>query len=471
MDPQPRLAPGTHHDVAALAPASPVADAAPEDQAAPGDPASPVAPAFAPSARSQVPPFTVMTILGRVAELRAAGRDVISLCAGEPGGGAPPTVSAAAAEVHASGSPLTYTPALGLPELRAAVAGHYRRWYGIDVRPEQVAITTGSSGAFMLGFLAAFSPGDRVVLPRPGYPAYRNILAALGCEVVEVGVDASTRYQPTVAHLEAALAEGPVAGLVLASPSNPTGTMVDADELAALASWCEAHGVRLVSDEIYHGIVHPRSGDDDGGPAGGGAAGGAPGASGAEGSRFPHESVGACAWATSRTAMVISSFSKYWGMPGWRLGWMLMPEDLAGAIDGLAGSVALCPPAAAQRAAVEAFGEDAYAFCEEQAGGFTATRGVVLAALPRLGWADAAPADGAFYLWARLGERQLAEFGDAVAYCTALLEEAGVALTPGADFDGVHGGEFVRMSYAADAGAVAEALERIAAWHAARGLA
>ena len=470
MDPQPRLAPGTHHDDA-LTPASPVADAAPEDQAAPGDPASPVAPAFAPSARSQVPPFTVMTILGRVAELRAAGRDVISLCAGEPGGGAPPTVSAAAAEVHASGSPLTYTPALGLPELRAAVAGHYRRWYGIDVRPEQVAITTGSSGAFMLGFLAAFSPGDRVVLPRPGYPAYRNILAALGCEVVEVGVDASTRYQPTVAHLEAALAEGPVAGLVLASPSNPTGTMVDAHELAALASWCEAHGVRLVSDEIYHGIVHPRSGDDDGGPAGGGAAGGAPGASGAEGSRFPHESVGACAWATSRTAMVISSFSKYWGMPGWRLGWMLMPEDLAGAIDGLAGSVALCPPAAAQRAAVEAFGEDAYAFCEEQAGGFTATRGVVLAALPRLGWADAAPADGAFYLWARLAPGMLAEFGSAVGYCAALLEEAGVALTPGDDFDAVHGPEFVRLSFAAGPEAVHEALERIAAWHAARGLA
>lgn len=414
------------------------------------DSATPCTPAFAPSARSQVPPFTVMTILGRVAELRAAGRDVISLCAGEPGGGAPPSVSTAAAEVHASGTPLTYTPALGLPELRAAVAGHYARWYGLDVRPEQVAITTGSSGAFMLGFLAAFSPGDRVVLPRPGYPAYRNILAALGCEVVEVEVDAATRYQPTVAHLEAAAEQGPVAGLVLASPSNPTGTMVDADELAALADWCERHGARLVSDEIYHGIVHPREGADG---DGGGASG-----------------PGACAWATSRTALVISSFSKYWGMPGWRLGWMLMPEDLAPAVDGLAGSVALCPPAAAQRAAVEAFSEEAYAFCAGQAAGFTATRGVVLDALPRLGWADAAPADGAFYLWARLGERQRAAFGGAVGYCTALLEEAGVALTPGADFDGVHGGEFVRMSYAADAGAVAEALERIVGWHAERGI-
>ena len=442
MDPQPRLDPGTHYDVAALAPASPVADAAPEDQAAPGDPASPVAPAFAPSARSQVPPFTVMTILGRVAELRAAGRDVISLCAGEPGGGAPPTVSAAAAEVHASGSPLTYTPALGLPELRAAVAGHYRRWYGIDVRPEQVAITTGSSGAFMLGFLAAFSPGDRVLLPRPGYPAYRNILTALGVEVVDVDVDAGTRYQPTVAHLEAALAEGPVAGLVLASPANPTGTMVSAAELAELARWCEERGVRLVSDEIYHGIVHT----DGQGP-------------------------GACAWRTSRTALVVSSFSKYWGMPGWRLGWMLMPDDLAAAVDGLAGSVALCPPAAAQEAAVHAFSEESYAFCAEQAGGFTATRGVVLAALPRLGWADAAPADGAFYLWARLAPGMLAEFGSAVGYCAALLEEAGVALTPGDDFDAVHGPEFVRLSFAAGPDAVHEALERIAAWHAARGLA
>ncbi|MCV7468609.1 aminotransferase class I/II-fold pyridoxal phosphate-dependent enzyme [Micrococcus luteus] len=399
-------------------------------------------PAFAPSVRSQVPPFTVMSILGRVAALRAAGHDVVSLCAGEPGGGAPPAVDAAAAAVHASGRALTYTPALGLPELRAAVAGHYRRWYGLDVCPEQVAITTGSSGAFMLGFLAAFSPGDRVLLPRPGYPAYRNILTALGVEVVDVDVDAGTRYQPTVAHLEAALAEGPVAGLVLASPANPTGTMVSADGLAELACWCEEHGVRLVSDEIYHGIVHT----DGQGP-------------------------GACAWRTSRTALVVSSFSKYWGMPGWRLGWMLMPDDLAAAVDGLAGSVALCPPAAAQEAAVHAFSEESYAFCAEQAGGFTATRGVVLAALPRLGWADAAPADGAFYLWARLAPGMLAEFGSAVGYCAALLEEAGVALTPGDDFDAVHGPEFVRLSFAAGPDAVHEALERIAAWHAARGLA
>lgn len=399
-------------------------------------------PAFAPSARSQVPPFTVMSILGRVAELRAAGHDVVSLCAGEPGGGAPPAVDAAAAAVHASGRALTYTPALGLPELRAAVAGHYRRWYGLDVRPEQVAITTGSSGAFMLGFLAAFSPGDRVLLPRPGYPAYRNILTALGVEVVDVDVDAGTRYQPTVAHLEAALAEGPVAGLVLASPANPTGTMVSADELAELARWCEERGVRLVSDEIYHGIVHT----DGQGP-------------------------GACAWRASRTALVVSSFSKYWGMPGWRLGWMLMPDDLAAAVDGLSGSVALCPPAAAQEAAVHAFSEESYAFCAEQAGGFTATRGVVLAALPRLGWADAAPTDGAFYLWARLAPGMLAEFGSAVGYCAALLEEAGVALTPGDDFDAVHGPESVRLSFAAGPDAVHEALERIAAWHAARGLA
>ena len=399
-------------------------------------------PTFVPSARSQVPPFTVMSILGRVAELRAAGHDVVSLCAGEPGGGAPPAVDAAAAAVHASGRAFTYTPALGLPELRTAVAGHYRRWYGLDVRPEQVAITTGSSGAFMLGFLAAFSPGDRVLLPRPGYPAYRNILTALGVEVVDVDVDAGTRYQPTVAHLEAALAEGPVAGLVLASPANPTGTMVSAAELAELARWCEERGVRLVSDEIYHGIVHT-----DG------------------------EGLGACAWRTSRTALVVSSFSKYWGMPGWRLGWMLMPDDLAAAVDGLAGSVALCPPAAAQEAAVHAFSEESYAFCAEQAGGFTATRGVVLAALPRLGWADAAPADGAFYLWARLAPGMLAEFGSAVGYCAALLEEAGVALTPGDDFDAVHGPESVRLSFAAGPDAVHEALERIAAWHAARGLA
>jgi aspartate/methionine/tyrosine aminotransferase len=386
--------------------------------------------------RALVPPFEVMSILNRVADLRAAGRDIISLCAGEPSGGAPGDVSRRAAEIHASGMPLHYTGALGIRELREAVAGHYRRWYGLDIAADDVAITTGSSGAFVLAFLAAFSHGDRVALARPGYPAYRNILAALGCEVVEIDCGPDVRYQPTPAALEAAAAEhGPLSGLVLASPANPTGTMVSRAELAALTGWCAANGVRLISDEIYHGITYPQ---DPSAP----------------------DAKGVCAWELDRTGVVVSSFSKYWGMTGWRLGWALMPADLAPAIDALAGNVALCPPAPAQLAAVEAFTEVSYAEADAAVAEFAVIRQLLLENLCRLNWGAAAPADGAFYLYADLGE-QLAGFADSADYCRALLEQEGVALVPGSDFDAVNGRRSVRLSFAAGRDAVREAVERI----------
>lgn len=385
--------------------------------------------------RAQVPPFQVMDILQRVAELRAAGRDVVSLCAGEPGGGAPTPVSDAAAALHASHAPLTYTPALGLPALRDAIAAHYSHWYGIDVPARNVAVTTGSSGAFMLLFLAAFNPGDRVALARPGYPAYRNILRALDVDVVEITCGPETRYQPTPGLLEAAAGgHGPLAGLVLASPANPTGTMATRAELAALATWCAGHGVRLVSDEIYHGITYPAPGQSD-----------------------PR---GVCAWELDRSGAVVSSFSKFWGMTGWRIGWALVPDDLVAAVDALAGNVALCPPAPAQIAALEAFTPESYAQAERAVDGFAETRAALLDALPRLGWGDAAPADGAFYLYADLGAA-LEGFRDSAAYCAALLEAEGVALVPGADFDGEGGRRAVRLSFAAGADAVREAVERI----------
>lgn len=394
------------------------------------------------ASRAQVPPFQVMDILGRVAELRAAGRDVISLCAGEPSGGAPTGVSERAAAVHASGMPLTYTPALGIAGLRQAIATHYRRWYGIDIAPANVAVTTGSSGAFVLAFLAAFNPGDRVALARPGYPAYRNILRALGIDVVELDCGPATRYQPTPAQLDAAAAEhGPLSGLMLASPANPTGTMVSRGELADLSAWCARNAVRLVSDEIYHGITYP--GPDQPDPR------------------------GVCAWELDRSAVVISSFSKYWGMTGWRLGWAIVPDDLLPAVDALAGNVALCPPAPAQLAAVEAFSEDSYAQAQRFVDDFAQTRAVLLEQLPRLGWGNAAPADGAFYLYADLGEA-LAGFADSTAYCAALLEEEGVALVPGADFDAVGGRRAVRLSFAAGREAVIEAIERIVRFQGAR---
>ncbi|GAB4098677.1 aminotransferase class I/II-fold pyridoxal phosphate-dependent enzyme [Sinomonas halotolerans] len=393
---------------------------------------------LAASARSQVPPFAVMDILARVDALRAAGRDVVSLCAGEPSGGAPAAVSAKAAEIHDSGRALTYTPALGTAELRSAIADHYRRWYGLDVDPARVAVTTGSSGAFMLGFLAAFEAGDRVALARPGYPAYRNILTALGCEVVELDAGPASRYQPTPAMLDAAASErGPLAGVVLASPANPTGTMVNREELASLADWCAANGARLVSDEIYHGITYP-------GPDAG------------------EHSRGVCAWEAdgAQEAIVISSFSKYWGMTGWRLGWMLLPEELVAPVDALAGNLALCPPAPSQLAAVEAFSPAAYEQADAWVAGYAGTRQTLLDALPALGWGPAAPADGAFYLYAELGA-QLERFGDSREYCRALLEAEGVALVPGTDFDAVHGGRAVRLSFAAGQAAVEAAIERI----------
>jgi len=382
-----------------------------------------------PSRRSAVPPFAVMTVLNRVAELRAAGREVISLCAGEPSQGAPSDVRRRAAELMTEHIRLGYTETFGIRPLREAIAGHYRRWYGLDVDPAQIATTTGSSGAFVLAFVAAFNAGDRVAMTRPGYPAYRNILASLGCEVVELDCGPAQRFQPDVSLLTAAHDHAPLAGLVLASPANPTGTMVPASQLAELAAWCAAHSVRLVSDEIYHGITQG-------------------------------DSVGTCAWEHDRTALVISSFSKYWGMTGWRLGWMLVPEDLVVAVDALAGNYALCAPVPAQHAAIAAFTENSYREADIAVEGFADARTILLDAVPDLGWTDLAPADGAFYVYAGLGGR-LGHFPDSVAWCAALLDEEGVALTPGTDFDRVAGGSTVRVSLAAGSEAVAAALVRI----------
>jgi aspartate/methionine/tyrosine aminotransferase len=376
-----------------------------------------------------VPPFAVMTVLNAVAELRAAGREVISLCAGEPSQGAPSDVRRRAAELMSDHTRLGYTETFGIRPLRAQIASHYQRWYGLAVSPAQICLTTGSSGAFVLAFLAAFNLGDRVALTRPGYPAYRNILASLGCEVVELDCGPEQRFQPTIDLLDAAQDDGPLAGLVVASPANPTGTMVAGELLAELAAWCRSHSVRLVSDEIYHGIT---SG----------------------------ESVGSCAWQHDRSAIVISSFSKYWGMTGWRLGWMLVPHELVTAVDALAGNYALCAPVPAQHAAVEAFTERSYEEAHTAVQAFADARTTLLEAVPELGWTSVAPADGAFYVYAGLGDR-LGPFADSVAWCAALLEEEGVALTPGTDFDQLRGGRFVRVSLSSGPEAVALAIVRI----------
>ncbi|GAA3286626.1 pyridoxal phosphate-dependent aminotransferase [Nesterenkonia halobia] len=384
-----------------------------------------------PSQRSQVPGFEVMSVLARIDAMRAAGRDVVSLTAGEPGSGAPPAVHRAAEAVHAEQTVLNYSAALGVRPLREAIAAHCAAWYGAAVDPGRVAVTTGSSGAFLLSFLAAFDVGDRVALARPGYPAYRNILTSLGVEVVDLDCGPAERFQPTVAQLEAAHAEAPLAGLILASPANPTGTMIPREELLALAGWCREHAVQLVSDEIYHGIS------------------------------FGEQAVSALE--VTDEAVVVSSFSKYWGMPGWRLGWAVLPEHLIDPVSRLAGNVTLCPPHGSQLAAVEAFGAESMAFAAAQVDHYAAARQQVLDRLDELGWGEVAPADGAFYVYAHLGE-QLEVFGDSPTYCRELLEQAGVAVVPGTDFDPVGGHEWVRLSLAPGPQTVAQGLDRIAAF-------
>ncbi|WP_159612828.1 pyridoxal phosphate-dependent aminotransferase [Glutamicibacter sp. JC586] len=387
------------------------------------------------SNRSQVAPFEVMQIVDQVSTMRQEGHDVISLCVGEPGGGAPAAVNDLAAQLHSEHADFGYTSTAGLVETRQALAEHYRGTYSVQIPAKNFVMTTGSSGAFQLAFLAAFDVGDVVALPRPGYPAYANILRALGLKVVDLPTDAEQRFQPTIAQLEQVKKEqGRLDGLVVASPNNPTGTMLSADELRELAPWCETNSVRLISDEIYHGI------------------------------EFDPQRQGHTSWEFSQSSIVVSSFSKYWGMTGWRLGWMIVPDDLIPAVDALASNLALCAPAPAQRAAVAAFEPKSMEEADERVQEFARTRALVLKNLGKLGIVEAAPADGAFYLYGRLAPEVLEHFESASEYCKAVLGHAHVALTPGGDFDPFEGHLFIRLSFAAGYERVAEAVERVDAF-------
>ena len=389
---------------------------------------------YAVAARADVPPFHVMDLLAAAAARQASHGDLVNLVAGQPMTGAPEPVRAEAIRLLESGDPLGYTVATGIPELRAAIAGHHRRAHGIDVAPEDVVVTTGSSGGFLLAFLAAFDAGDRVAMARPGYPCYRNVLTALGCEVVEIPTGPETRFQPTVGRLEHLIdGSGPIDGLVVASPANPTGTMLLPDELAALARWCEDRGVQLVSDEIYHGIEYaPLDG---------------------------HAPLARSAWETSREAIVFSSFSKYFSMTGWRIGWMLVPPRLRRAVDVLTGNFTICPPVIAQRACLAAFTEASYAELDGHVRRYAENRRLLLEGLPRLGIDRLAPADGAFYVYADLGHLT----DDSMSWCHETLAATGVALTPGVDFDTAHGHRFVRFSFAGTTEDIREALTRLGA--------
>jgi aspartate/methionine/tyrosine aminotransferase len=378
--------------------------------------------------RSNVPPFHVMDLLAAAQRRQLSHGDLVNFVAGQPSTGAPRAVREEAKRLLDEET-LGYTVATGVPGLREAVAAHHRRTSDIEVSLDDVVITTGSSGGFLLAFLAAFEPGDRVVMARPGYPCYRNVLTALGCEVVEIDCGPETRFQPTVEQLDGL--EGPVAGLVIASPANPTGTMLLPEDLDAIARWCEDHSVRLVSDEIYHGITYGDAGAH-------------------------HRS----AWHTSRTGVVFGSFSKYFSMTGWRLGWMLVPEDLRRPVDVLTGNFTICPPVLSQYAAIAAFTPESYAELDGHVARYAANRDLLLRGLPELGIDRLAPADGAFYVYADIAHLT----DDSYGWCLRLLEETGIATAPGIDFDTRRGNEFVRLSFAGSAAEITEGLDRLSRW-------
>ena len=378
------------------------------------------------SKRGFISPFIVMEVMRAAAERAASGAGVLHMEVGQPGTGAPQGVidaARAALDEHRIG----YTVALGIPELRKAIAGHYRDYYGVEVPAERIVVTTGSSGGFLLSFLSAFDAGDRVALAAPGYPCYRNILGALGVEPVSLMSTAADRFQPTPALLDKARAEGPVHGLILASPSNPTGTMLGRAELEALVDYCRAHDIRLISDEIYHGITFHHRADT--------AAG------------------------LSEEAIVINSFSKYFSMTGWRLGWMVVPEDLMRPVESLAQNLFISPPTLSQVAAVAAF--ECRDELEANVARYAANRELLLRELPAAGFTDLAPADGAFYIYADVGHLT----NDSEEFCRRILNEAGVAVTPGVDFDPWRGNRFLRFSFAESAEEIAAAAAALRKWH------
>jgi len=367
--------------------------------------------------------MSVITAAARRAETHG---DVISLCAGQPSTPAPRAVLSAAH--HALDTEvLGYTEALGIPPLREAIARYHRERDGVDVTAAEVAVTTGSSGGFTALFLAALDAGDTVVMARPGYPAYRNSLQALGCRVHELDCGPDTRYQPTAEMLDAVTAElgGPPAALVVASPANPTGTVVPPAQLEALYTWCVRNGTLLVSDEIYHGVTY-----------------------GAE-----------CvsARALGPDAVVVGSVAKYFSMTGWRIGWMLLPEHLREPFHRLSGNLSICPPADAQFAAVAAFGAAARAELDGHVERYARNRELVLRRLAAMGVGEVAPPDGAFYAYFDVSRWT----DDSVAWCRELLDATGVALTPGVDFDTREGRHFVRLSFAGATDDVAEGLDRL----------
>ena len=378
---------------------------------------------------AEAPPFLVMDVISaanaRAASLPPGAPGIIRMEVGQPGTGAPRGAAEAAIRALHLGAPLGYTEAFGLVSLRERIAQHYLDHYGLVVPARRIAVTMGASGAFPLAFLAAFDPGDAIAMAAPFYPPYANILQALGMRPQLLECDATTRFQPTVAMLEK-LDPRP-AGLIIASPCNPAGTMLAPDELAAIARWCHAEGVRLISDEIYHGLSWGTVAESS-------------------------------AAAFSDSAVVVNSFSKYWSMTGWRIGWLVLPEDLIRPVECLAQNMFISAPHIAQVAAEAAM--DCREELEGNKAAYARSRAALLAGLPCAGFERIAAADGAFYLWCDVS----ALTNDSAAFSAAMLEGAGIAATTGLDFDRGRGGRFLRFSYCGPEADMAAAPERLARW-------
>ena len=372
-----------------------------------------------------VPPFLVMDVIAQAnalsAKLKASDPKVIRLEVGQPGTAAPAGVRETVARAMQGTDPLGYTEALGRADLRARIAAHYMDWYGIDVPISRIAVTMGASAGFPLAFLAGFNPGDRIALATPCYPPYVNIMMALGLIPVLLPAGVATGYQPTIAMLEAL--DPPPDGVLIASPANPTGSMLAPDDLKALARHCHAQGIRLISDEIYHGLTYGKQ--------------------------------AASAASFSPSAIVINSFSKYFSMTGWRVGWMILPDDLCRATECIAQNFFISAPHVSQLAAAAAF--ECHEELQANRRRYEASRRVLLEALPRAGFTTLSPADGAFYIYADISHRRQ----DSTAFCADLLHRAHIAATPGHDFDRRRGGSFVRFSYCAAAADIAEAADRL----------
>jgi len=375
---------------------------------------------------SAVEPFLAMDVMTAAARLEAQGRDIVHMEVGQPGAPAPAPVLDAARRALSDGR-FGYTEALGRRDLREAIAAHYARTYGIEVPVSRIMATNGSSGGFNLAFLGLFDRGARIALGRPSYPAYRNILAALELEAVEIETGPATRYALTPDLLEEEHARAPLAGILVASPANPTGTMVEPGLLSALVRFADERGIAFVSDEIYHGLVYGGVGQET-------------------------------ALRFSERAIVVNSFSKYYCMTGWRVGWLVLPEALVRPLERLSQSLYISVNDLSQRAAVHAF--EAEAELKAVREGYARNRAALVSALPRLGFKDVAPIDGAFYAYA-----DVSPFGaDSAFFAARMLEEAGVAATPGTDFDRVHGRAMLRFSFAGSEERVGEGLDRLARW-------